>query len=409
MKSVLVLCGLLASSATAHMQMSEPLPIRSPLNKDSKGKKDYSYTSPLSTDGSDYPCKGYADDPFNATADYSPGKTYDLKLQGSATHRGGSCQISLSYDKGKNFHVIHSMLGGCPIDKEYKFTVPSDAPSGEALLAWSWFNKVGNREMYMNCAQVNIGGDGGSQKRDMDKENDDAEEAANSTMTHDANSQSFDSLPPIFIANVNGPGKCETIEGKDVNFPRPGPSVEGSAEGKGYECDGDADFLGKSNATLSKSNDNPKDVTHANNASVHKANDDKHPKHEDNKSDDKKANNNDDDEKSDDSILDSHASSAPTKKHAQAFGNPAAFGNPHTWRGGHPNGQGEPHGDQGDHEGRGEHHHDGGDHHPHGKPGAIVCSDDGKSFSRIMPNGPPVHMGPVAAGTVCRRGAIERA
>ncbi|KAL4794213.1 hypothetical protein BDV19DRAFT_399529 [Aspergillus venezuelensis] len=230
MKSILYALALLAGSTTAHIQMSNPFPIRSPLDTKSTGQKDYSYTNPLSTSGSDYPCKGYAKDPFNSVATYSPGSTYDLELQGSAVHGGGSCQIALSYDKGESFQVIHSMLGGCPITKSYKFTIPADAPNGEALLAWSWFNKVGNREMYMNCAMVTIGS-----------------AARTEGFMEMAQSQAFSSLPPLFIANVNGPGQCQTVEGEEVNFPLPGSDVEGSLTGKGYKCASSAPFLGDSN------------------------------------------------------------------------------------------------------------------------------------------------------------------
>ncbi|KAL4946828.1 hypothetical protein BDV06DRAFT_229701 [Aspergillus oleicola] len=230
MKNILYALALLATSTSAHIQMSNPLPIRSPLDTESTGEKDYSYTNPLSTSGSDYPCKGYANDPFKSVATYSPGSSYDLELQGSAVHGGGSCQIALSYDKGESFQVIHSMLGGCPITKSYKFTIPTDAPNGEALLAWSWFNKVGNREMYMNCAQVTIGG-----------------AARMEGFTEVSQANAFSSLPPLFIANVNGPGQCETIEGEEVNFPLPGSDVEGSLSGKGYKCASTAPFLGSSN------------------------------------------------------------------------------------------------------------------------------------------------------------------
>ncbi|CAL5873107.1 uncharacterized protein PFLUO_LOCUS7376 [Penicillium psychrofluorescens] len=159
MKGFLLLSGLLATMASAHMQMKQPYPIRSPLNKNATGKIDYSYTNSLAPSGQDYPCKGYQNDPFVSEAKYTPGQSYEMELEGSATHGGGSCQLALTYDKGKTFKVIESMLGECPIPKKYKFTVPSDAPSGEALLAWTWFNKIGNREMYMNCAMVTIGGD----------------------------------------------------------------------------------------------------------------------------------------------------------------------------------------------------------------------------------------------------------
>ncbi|KAI9043925.1 putative extracellular protein [Aspergillus affinis] len=226
MKGLLLIGGLLASAVSGHIQMSNPYPIRSPLNKAASGQKDYSYTNPLSTDGSDYPCKGYVKDPFNSVATYSPGGSYKLELEGSATHGGGSCQIALSYDNGATFKVIHSMLGGCPITKSYQFTIPSDAQTGEALLAWSWFNKVGNREMYMNCAQVTIGGGARKGTRDLDRRD------------------AFSSLPELFRANTGGPAQCKTIEGEEVNFPLPGPSVEGSLSGKGYQCTGSAPFLG---------------------------------------------------------------------------------------------------------------------------------------------------------------------
>ncbi|KAF7161883.1 hypothetical protein CNMCM6106_008999 [Aspergillus hiratsukae] len=238
MKGLLVASALLASCVSGHIQMSKPYPIRSPLNSDGDGQKDYSYTNPLSTDGSDYPCKGYANDPFKSVADYTPGQTYELELQGSATHGGGSCQIALSYDKGETFKVIHSMLGGCPIPLKYNFQVPSDAPSGEALLAWSWFNKVGNREMYMNCAMVTI--KGGSQAR---------LHARDLSPALSRRAGGFDGLPSLFVANVNGPGKCKTIEGQEVNFPLPGPSVEGSLSGKGYQCEGSAPFLGSGDSS----------------------------------------------------------------------------------------------------------------------------------------------------------------
>lgn len=224
MKYLLFSCVLLASCVAAHMQLLNPLPIRSPLNTADNGPKDYSYTNPLSASGSDFPCKGYANDPFQSVADYTAGKTYELAITGSATHGGGSCQISLSYDKGKSFHVIHSMLGGCPLKQSYNFQIPTDAPSGQALLVWTWFNKIGNREMYMNCAQVTIhGGKTREHPRDLF-----AKSPARTP---------FNNLPSIFVANVNvNNGPCSTIEGEEVNFPEPGDSVEGKLAGQGFTC-----------------------------------------------------------------------------------------------------------------------------------------------------------------------------
>ncbi|KAL4777148.1 hypothetical protein BDW60DRAFT_55856 [Aspergillus nidulans var. acristatus] len=344
MKNLLLTAALLASSVYGHIQMSKPYPIRSPLNQAATGEKDYSYTNPLSTSGSDYPCKGYANDPFNSVATYSPGSTYDLELSGSAVHGGGSCQIALSYDKGKTFQVIHSMLGGCPITKSYKFTIPADAPSGEALLAWSWFNKIGNREMYMNCAQVTVGSS-----------------ARQEGFTAVSKSQAFSSLPPLFIANVNGPGQCTTIEGEEVNFPMPGPSVEGSLSGTGYKCSGSAPFLGTSNSpdsgpgssssgSSTSASTSPTSLTHA--------------------------------------PVTSSTTAVPSPSSSVASPSSPSVGTSTQ-----PNPTLRPEISLPD--------------DPTCVAGTIICSEDGNSWS-LCDQGFPVHMGNVAPGTRCTHGAMHR-
>ncbi|EER38195.1 endoglucanase [Histoplasma capsulatum H143] len=194
-----------AGSALGHIEMSEPVPFRSRFG--SGGDVDYSMTSPLLADGSNFPCKGYQHDSVSKpSATYKAGGSGEIKLAGTATHGGGSCQISLSYDQGKTFKVIESIIGGCPLPMQYSFKIPSSAPSGEALLAWTWFNKIGNREMYMNCAPVSIEGGSGDKA-------------------------AFDKLPDIYVANV-GNGKT-TIEGQDVVFPNPGDDTTGTDKPSG--------------------------------------------------------------------------------------------------------------------------------------------------------------------------------
>ncbi|ODH47646.1 hypothetical protein GX48_06263 [Paracoccidioides brasiliensis] len=186
-----------ARSAFAHMEMREPLAFRSRFG--SGTQIDYSNTSPLLGDGSNFPCKGYHHDTGNMpVATYQAGDTVQLKLEGSATHGGGSCQVSLSYDGGNTFKVIMSMIGGCPLPKNYLVKIPHFAPQGEVVFAWSWFNLLGNREMYMNCALVNIKSGSG-------------------------NSSDFENLPDMYVANV-GNGK-KTVEGSNTIFPRPGDNV----------------------------------------------------------------------------------------------------------------------------------------------------------------------------------------
>ncbi|TQS35779.1 hypothetical protein Golomagni_03790 [Golovinomyces magnicellulatus] len=178
----------------AHMELSYPAPFRSRFNsKAPAGIVDYSMTSPLKTDGSDFPCKGYHKDMQDKTgagapvATWSAGSEYSFTVVGGATHNGGSCQAALS---------------------NFKFAVPADAKSGNAIFAWSWVNQVGNREYYMNCASVAISG---------------------SSTSKSPPKVPFSSRPNLFVANIgNG---CTTVEGKDTVYPDPGPDVTNRSAG----------------------------------------------------------------------------------------------------------------------------------------------------------------------------------
>ncbi|CAM1504127.1 Fc.00g017180.m01.CDS01 [Cosmosporella sp. VM-42] len=199
--SVLGLAGL----AHAHMEMIFPPPFKSKANPNAGSDVDYSMTAPLQPSGADYPCKGYLSvlgtDAGKSVATFNAGETYNMTITGGANHGGGSCQASLSFDKGKSWTVIHSYVGGCPAagTSSLDFKVPEDTPSGDVVFAWSWFNQIGNREMYMNCAAVTIAG--GSKKR----------------------ATAMSSRPAMFIANTNN--GCSTKEGSDLSFPNPGPDV----------------------------------------------------------------------------------------------------------------------------------------------------------------------------------------
>lgn len=144
MKSFTFLAQALAliPSAYSHMILSYPPSLHyrgNPYAADI----DYSLTSPLNADGSNFPCKGYQSDlgskAGTSVATWAVGGTYNFTLAGSATHDGGSCQVSLSYDMGKTFIVIHSYIGGCPVTSppggSFNFNIPSNAPSGPALFA----------------------------------------------------------------------------------------------------------------------------------------------------------------------------------------------------------------------------------------------------------------------------------
>jgi hypothetical protein len=210
--SSLLLFGALSPFASAHMEMSEPFPMRSSLNPaNPQSIVDYNLKSPLTANGSNFPCHGYQNDrPIQTTATYTAVKTYQMQIAGTVTHGGGSCQLSLSYDNGATFKVIKSMIGGCPLTQQYDFTIPSFAPSGTALFAWTWFNEIGNREMYMNCAEVQIVGSSSTRR---------------SRVKRQSSFTSMNALPNIWRANIAGLSQCTTTEGSDPVFPNLGPDV----------------------------------------------------------------------------------------------------------------------------------------------------------------------------------------
>jgi hypothetical protein len=195
----------LASLASAHMIMANPKPYGNPSN------------APLQEDGSDFPCKGAVNDGAFSTNVFKQGSSPELSFTGQAVHGGGSCQVSLTTDKNPTkdsvWKVIKSIEGGCPSrtatgnlgdspdvpnPDKYDFTIPKELAAGEYTLAWTWFNHVGNREMYMNCAAITVEGSGGSKDH-------------------------LDSLPDMFVANVGN--NCETLPNTDLEFPNPGEDV----------------------------------------------------------------------------------------------------------------------------------------------------------------------------------------
>ncbi|KAI1075258.1 lytic polysaccharide monooxygenase [Whalleya microplaca] len=212
--------GLIAS-VRAHMVMTSPKPFSGTLSN-----------SPLDAGGADFPCKftsAYtaSEGPVNS---YPLGSQQTLSLMGSAVHGGGSCQVVLSYDKAPTkdsvFKVIHSIEGGCPakdmsnnypedpnfIDPyTYAYSIPTDIPAGEATIGWTWLNRIGNREFYMNCGRVQLTGTGG------DKAN-------------------FDKLPDMVVLNIEG--KPTTTENYDIVYKDAGSSVENNVKNFGAQLCG---------------------------------------------------------------------------------------------------------------------------------------------------------------------------
>ena len=214
-----------ALTANAHLFLSSPMPIPGNAVKD-----------PLDASGSNFPCHG-SSIPQSGGERMEAGSSQLLHFDtgnglNTAVHGGGSCQISITYDTDpakmkdpKNWKVIYSIEQGCPtntllnLDQSYQgpegsytgswpcgdpkansvdcvnafnFTIPKGVKNGHAILAWTWYNNVGNRELYMNCVNTQIAGGDGSE---------DAE------------------FPSMFVANMAGINQCPTTMYTAIQFP----------------------------------------------------------------------------------------------------------------------------------------------------------------------------------------------
>ncbi|KAA8618212.1 lytic polysaccharide monooxygenase [Pyrenophora tritici-repentis] len=202
----------LAASATAHMTILNPVPFgKATLN-----------SSPLAP--GDFPCKQRAG-VYDITEmnQWDAGTTQVVSFQGSAVHGGGSCQFSLTTDaeptEKSQWKVIQSVIGGCPSNVSanlpeapsgtgaatFPVKMPEDMPDGRYTFAWTWLNKVGNREFYMNCAPVQVG-------------------SGSSKASTKSVSAALSSLPDMFVANLPDTS-CSTAENEDFEYPNPGKNV----------------------------------------------------------------------------------------------------------------------------------------------------------------------------------------
>ncbi|KAJ5646190.1 hypothetical protein N7490_002562 [Penicillium lividum] len=218
-KSAVAVATMLGASLVgAHLVMIDPVPY----NFDS------SDNSPLQADGSNFPCKITGDYTITEENYVVKGESQMMTFHGGTTHGGGSCQISITSDRAPSnsttWAVIESIEGGCMDATESSsnigtsasmvtpfhpnFTIPDSIEAGEYTIAWTWFNRIGGREMYMNCAPITITESSSSKKR------------SESTAVEKRSTEEY---PPLFIANING---CITEEEYDLRFPNPGDTVE---------------------------------------------------------------------------------------------------------------------------------------------------------------------------------------
>lgn len=214
---VAIAASHLPSLTSAHMFMASPKPIKGSAPKD-----------PLRPDGSNFPCHGVsltgmAGQRMEAGSCFR--LQFDLGANGenTAVHGGGSCQLAVTYETSaervrdpSNWHVIYSIEGGCPSNSAgnllnstyctsagqdecvhtWDVPLPKGLQSGQAAISWTWFNAVGDREMYQNCAKVEItGGNGGD----------------------------MGSFPSMYVANIGSGDVCTAApEQSNLAFPDPG-------------------------------------------------------------------------------------------------------------------------------------------------------------------------------------------
>lgn len=194
---LLVIVAVLMSAhiSHAHMRMDAPVPRRSPLSTYAQRTNtvDYDLSSPLNADGSNFPCKRYTAEPV--VNSYSAGGVIPVTIGGSANHNGGHCQFAISYDNGKTWTVLLTVVRDCiKTQFSYQVPIPLGAPScTNCVFAWTWINASGNREYYMNCADIAIQG----------------------------GTQSGYSAPELFVANL-------------PSFPTIGEFASGADDGSAY-------------------------------------------------------------------------------------------------------------------------------------------------------------------------------
>ncbi|KAK0616916.1 hypothetical protein B0T14DRAFT_389117, partial [Immersiella caudata] len=222
--AILALLGL----ANGHMIMNTPTPYNY------HGDEPRVMVHPLEDKELErpFPCQGLTR--IEKTTEMTAGQPQLVNFTGGAQHGGGSCQFSLTYEFPppvdiSKWKTIYTIIGGCPTGhdgnlpeagkdqdgraeslhcpdpdsprtdciRSFNIPIPKGVPNGNATFAWTWFNKIGNREFYANCAPVSI--TGGS-----------------------SDTTFFDSLPNMFVASIPGKPTCFDGTSGILNIPNPG-------------------------------------------------------------------------------------------------------------------------------------------------------------------------------------------
>ena len=154
---MLLMLLLLLSICYGHISMTYPPSRRNQLSEyyANIGLVNYNLRSPLnvSPDFFSFPCKGFPKGPVVATFEKNE---ITITLEGTATHGGGHCQFGISYDDN-NFVVLKTVLNECLLNTmSYSYEIPTYARGDNITVFWTWINRIGNREYYMECTDVNV-------------------------------------------------------------------------------------------------------------------------------------------------------------------------------------------------------------------------------------------------------------
>jgi len=154
---ILILTFTYIENIRSHMEMSSPIIPKSQYDTQLRWyDKDYTNIFPIGNRyAQDLP---YCHHPLDKsrTTTIQAGSVFTAQFQGEAQHDGGHCEFSLSYD-GIHFAVFHTVISEClRKSKTISINIPNEAPSGNATLSWTWINRIGERELYMNCARISI-------------------------------------------------------------------------------------------------------------------------------------------------------------------------------------------------------------------------------------------------------------
>jgi hypothetical protein len=153
--SLLYFC-LMIHPMYSHIEMIDPPPRRSKFSSfyRNAGLVDYNLMAPIN-EGYSFPCKGYSEGPATKIIN---GNTISITLMGTAIHGGGHCQFGISIDD-QTFIVLKTVIRNCLLDRmSYSFNLPNNLPNTKITVFWTWVNAIGNREYYMDCADVQLRG-----------------------------------------------------------------------------------------------------------------------------------------------------------------------------------------------------------------------------------------------------------